>query len=124
MLNSYPTQINGEVIPFPDTWAEKPQKIINQFETEAGGLKHIVVRSSRLAVDASFTVTNRWLKKFLQYRNENTLTVAIYDAIANATAQHTMFIVGDSFSYELVHDSRYMNNTNGLYKLSFTIEEF
>lgn len=125
MLSSYPTQINGETIPFPDTWSENPQKIVNQFETEAGGLKHIVIRSSRLSVpDASFTVTSRWLKKFLQFRDLNQLTVTIYNAVTDSMTNHTMFIDPESFSYELVHESRYAQNTNGIYKLSFSIEEF
>jgi hypothetical protein len=124
MLSSYPTQINGETIPFPDTWSENPQKIVNQFETEAGGLKHIVIRSSRLSADASFTVTSRWLKKFLQFRNLDQLTVTIYNAVSDSRTSHTMFIDPESFSYELVHESRYAQNTNGIYKLSFSIEEF
>lgn len=124
MLTSYPTTFDNEIIPFPDNWAEKPQKIVNQFETEAGGLKNIVVRNQRLSVDASFTVTSRWLKKFKGYRAQNEISVGIYDAETGSTVSHSMFIVGDSFSYELVHDSRYAQNTNGVYKLSFTIEEF
>lgn len=124
MLSSYPTQINGETIPYPDSWSENPQKIVNQFETEAGGLKHIVIRSSRLSADASFTVTSRWLKKFLQFRNLDQLTVTIYNAVSDSRTSHTMFIDPESFSYELVHESRYAQNTNGIYKLSFSIEEF
>ena len=124
MLSSYPITINNEVIPYPDTWGENPKKITNTFETEAGGIQKIVTRASRLSVSCSFTVTSRWLKKFMEYRNANSLTVNIYDPVSNATASHTMFIDDESFVYERIKDSRYVANTNGLYKLSFDMEAF
>ena len=124
MLSSYPTTINNEVIPYPDTWEENPKKKSNTFETEAGGIQKIITRTSRLCVSCSFTVTSRWLKKFMEYRNANSLTVNIYDPVLNAMASHTMFIDDESFVYERIKDSRYVTNTNGLYKLSFDMEAF
>lgn len=124
MLSSYPTTINNEVIPYPDTWEENPKKKSNTFETEAGGIQKIVTRTSRLCVSCSFTVTSRWLKKFMGYRDANSLTVSIYDAKNEVMTSHTMFIDDDSFVYERIKDSRYVTNTNGLYKLSFDMEAF
>lgn len=124
MLSSYPTTINNEVIPYPDTWEENPKKKSNTFETEAGGIQKIITRTSRLCVSCSFTVTSRWLKKFMGYRDANSLTVSIYDAKNETMTSHTMFIDDDSFVYERIKDSRYMTNTNGLYKLSFDMEAF
>lgn len=124
MLNSYPITINSEVIPYPDYWEENPKKKTNTFETEAGGITKIVTRSERLCVSCSFTVTSRWLKKFMAYRNANSLTVNIYDPVSNAMVSHTMFIDDESFTYERIKDSRYVANTNGLYKLSFDMEAF
>ena len=124
MLSSYPTTINNEVIPYPDSWEENPKKKSNTFETEAGGIQKIVTRTSRLCVSCSFTVTSRWLKKFMGYRDANSLTVSIYDAKNETMTAHTMFIDDDSFIYERIKDSRYVTNTNGLYKLSFDMEAF
>lgn len=124
MLSSYPTTINNEVIPYPDTWEENPKKKSNTFETEAGGIQKIITRTSRLCVSCSFTVTSRWLKKFIGYRDANSLTVSIYDAKNEVMTSHTMFIDDDSFVYERIKDSRYVTNTNGLYKLSFDMEAF
>lgn len=124
MLSSYPTTINNEVIPYPDSWEENPKKKSNTFETEAGGIQKIITRTSRLCVSCSFTVTSRWLKKFMGYRDANSLTVSIYDAKNEVMTSHTMFIDDDSFVYERIKDSRYVTNTNGLYKLSFDMEAF
>lgn len=124
MLSSYPIQINSENIPFPDSWVENPKKITNTFDTESGGIKKVVVRSSRLSISASFTVSSFWLKKFQSYRNLGELTVRIYDATAGTYVSHTMFIDDESFSAELIPQTQYVGNTNGLYRLSFELGEF
>ena len=124
MLTSYPIKINNESIPFPDSWQENPEKISNGFEMENGGRKTIIVRTSRLSISANFTVSSRWLGKFKQFRDANSLTVSIYDADANNYANHTMEIVPESFAYDLIKNSKRVNNTNGLWRLSFELEEF
>lgn len=122
--NSYPIIMNGEAIPFPDSWDENPKKISNTFETEAGTIRKIITRSSRMGISASFTVTDRWLKKFKALRNLSGFAVRVFDATANGYQQINMFIDDDSFQYSLITASRYENGTTGLYKLSFDLEEF
>ncbi len=123
MLSSYPIKINNVAIPFPDRWSETPKKISNEFETESGGRQLIVVRNKRLEVSASFTVSSRWLKRFEAWRDANYVTVSVYDAGSNAYVSYNMDIVSESFRYELIRHSERMKNTNGLYKLSFELEE-
>lgn len=124
MLRSYPIKFNNVAIPFPKTWNENPQKITNTFDMENGGLNKIVVRTERKAVNASFVVSSRWLKKFKDYRAMNSITVDCYDASTNAYKSHTMFIVDESFNYDLIPNSDRVRNTNGLWTLSFDLEEF
>lgn len=124
MLTSYPILINSDAIPFPDSWQENPNKIVSGFEMENGGRATIVKRSSRLSISASFTVTNRWLEKFEHYRGMSTLTVSIYDAEVGNYVNHTMEIVPESFTYNLIRHSERVRNTQGLWSLSFELEEF
>ena len=124
MLSSYPITINNEVIPYPDTWEENPRKKTNTFETESGNIQKIITRTSRLCVSCSFTVTSRWLKKFMGYRDADSITVNIYEPRSEVMGTYTMFIDDESFHYELIKASRYAANTNGLYKLSFDMEAF
>ena len=123
MLTSYPTKINNTPIPFPDSWTETPVKSGNRFETEDGGIRQIIIRSKRLKASAKFTVTNRWLKKFMGYRDANTISVDIYDSLTTAMVNHTMFIDYESFSYELIPASKRAGGTDGLWRLSFDLEE-
>lgn len=124
MLSSYPYKINNEPIPFPDSWTENPKKIVNQFETESGHRKVLVTRTGRLAVSAKFTVSSVWLKKFMQWRDAASFTLSKYDAVSGGYANYTMDIDPDSFRYDLVPLSKLAQNTNGLYDLSFNMEEF
>ena len=124
MLNSYPVTINGDVIPYPDTWEETPKKLTNTFETESGHVRKIVVRGSRLSVTCTFTVSSRWLRKFMEYRDADSLTVGIYEPRSEVMGTYTMFIDDETFRYERIPESRYAQNTNGLYRLQFDMEAF
>lgn len=124
MLTSYPIKIDNVSIPFPDSWEETHKRLASEFETEDGHRIKKVIRGSRLSVSASFTVSSSWLKKFMTWRAANSLTVYIYDPTNNGYQSHTMDIADDSFTYELIQGSKRLRNTNGLYRLSFTLEEF
>lgn len=124
MLTSYPIKINNTAIPFPDSWDETPKKVAHEFMMENGHRKKIEVRNSLLSISASFTVSSRWLKKFEIWRDMFTLTVSIYDAETSAYKDYTMEITDESFSYSLIKNSKRVGNTDGLWNLSFELEEF
>lgn len=124
MLTSYPIKIDDTAIPFPDTWEETPMKVSNEFETESGYRQKIIVRNSRMRIAASFKVSSRWLKKFEAWRDAAILTVSVYDAQTGAYKNRTMEISDDSFSYSLIQNSKRLANTEGLWRLSFELEEF
>lgn len=124
MLTSYPIKINDTAIPFPDSWEETPKKLASEYETEDGHRIKNVIRVSRHSISASFTVSSSWLKKFMLWRASNSVTVKVYDPSNNGYQSHTMDIADDSFTYELIKGSKRLRNTNGLYRLSFTLEEF
>lgn len=124
MLKNYATQINDVALPFPKSWDETPKKIVANFESESGKRKQIVKRNSRLLISAEYTVSSRWLKKFKQFRDLNTLTVKIYEAETGTLATHEMSITEESFHYSLIENSKNARNTDGLWLLSFDLEEF
>ena len=128
MYNSFPIMVQRtggsyEEIPFPDSWNEAPVKDSQTFKTEDGSIRKIQIRARRLKISASFTVTNRWLKKFEQYQYDKTIKVKVYDADSSSYLEHTMFIDDESFRADLVTASRYASGTDGLWKVSFDLEE-
>lgn len=124
MLTSYPIKINNTVIPFPDSWQVNPIKTSSEFETEDARRIKVVRRTTRMSVSASFTVTSRWLKKFDTWRRSDSLSVRFYDPFMGNYNEFTMDIEDNSFNYSLINGSKRVKNTDGLYTLSFNLEEF
>ena len=52
------------------------------------------------------------------------MSVSVYDAEFEQYKTLTMAIGEDSFTYSLIKGSERVGRTNGLYKLSFDLEEF
>ena len=124
MLKDYPIKINNEAIPFPTSWEENPKRILNAFETEAGGIKHINIRTTRMSFTGEWKVSSRMLRRFKQYRELPSFTLSVYDAQHGTYGDYTVSIDPDSFVYSVIPASKLAENTNGLYVLSFSMEEF
>lgn len=124
MLASYPIKIENNAIPFPKSWSESPKRLANNYETEAGTRQAVILRNARTVFSGSWTVSSRWLKKFKDFRALEHFTLSVYDASTNAYADHTVSITDDSFSYDLIEGSKRVKNTEGLYNVSFDMEEF
>lgn len=124
MLATYPIKINSTAIPFPTGWSVAPKRLANNYETEAGTRQVVVLRNARTTFSGSWTVSSRWLKKFLEFRALESFTLSVYDASTNAYADYTVSITDDSFSYDLIEGSKRVKNTEGLYRVSFDMEEF
>lgn len=124
MLATYPIKINSTAIPFPTGWSVAPKRLANNYETEAGTRQVVVLRNARTTFSGSWTVSSRWLKKFLEFRALESFTLSVYDVTTSAYADHTVSITDDSFSYELIEGSKRVKNSEGLYRVSFDMEDF
>lgn len=124
MLKDYPIKINDTAIPFPRSWSENRTRIANEFQTESGKRKVILVRNARKSWSGSWVVSSTWLKIFEEYRAENTLSLKVYDAVTGGYKNHTVNITDDSFRFDLIEGSKSVGRTNGLYTVSFDMEEF
>lgn len=124
MINDYPFKINNTAIPYPDSWNQSPTKMTNSFTTEDGHTQKVIVRATKFKAECSFTVTSFWLKKFLEYRAADSIEVSVYDAQLSGYKTYTCFIDDESFRQELIPASRFAQNTQGLWRISFSIEEY
>lgn len=124
MLTSFPILMASKEVPFPDSWQENPQRVSNSFEMENGGRKKIGIRTKLMSISASFTVTSRWLEYFQYLRDQSSFVVSIYDAQVGGYQNYVMEITDDSFSYDLIKNSKRVKNTDGLWRVSFDLEEF
>lgn len=122
MLIDYPVKFSGEEIPEPEEWSEESAVIENVNQTEAGTDQVSVTRYDKLSVSCSFQCSHRWASKFKAYSKKDSISVQMYDIELNGYKTRTMRI--RSFKADPVKNSQRTPNTNGLWEISFNLEEF
>ena len=108
MLNDYPVKFDNETIPFPTGWDESPEVVENTYD--------------KMTISASFTTTSRWAKKFREYSKRDTIEVSYWDADVGNYNTRTMRIRG--YKQTRNDNSRYTQGTEGIWNVSFNLNEF
>lgn len=111
-------------IPFPKSWVENPQKKKNTFTTEAGTEIDLIVRAKRLSISVATTCLDSLLKTLFEFRDKNSFVLTKYDPLTKLSTTATVRM--DDFNYELIPKSSDIASTvtNGVWKVSFNLEEF
>ena len=87
-------------------------------ETGAGTTQRDVVRLGVMSIPVSFSVSLKWLKLLTGFKQKEKITVKYFDTETLEIKQTEMFIEG--YKASLVKDTSY----KGLWKVSFTLQEF
>lgn len=120
MLNKY-IKFDDIQIPNPISYSEDSDVIENQYETEAGGLNVSVTRYDRLHVSVSFNVSSAWAKQFKAFSKQKYINVSLFDLSENDFVSHQM--IARNFKSDLIEHSENVSSTNGLWKVSFELQE-
>lgn len=114
---------NNVVISIPAiSWVENSEKLKNTFTTEAGTEIDLVVRAEKLSVSASYKCTDNWLQTFMSFRDLDSFILTRYDPRTKLTDSKTVRMT--DFNYGLVRHSDELSVTNGVWEISFNLEEF
>lgn len=122
MLKEFPVIINGTELFPSNKWEESSNVVENVYETEAGTDQVAVTRYDKLSISAQYRCHTKWMGIFKQWANSDGLTVKIYDAQANGYKSRTMRMRG--FKSMLIEFSEKVVDTNGVWDVSFSLEEF
>lgn len=122
MLKNYPPKFNGTEIPWPTKWEESSSVVEIVNETEAGTDQINVIRYDKLSVAAGFNVTSFWASRLKTYSRQGVISVHLFDVEENGYKERTMRI--RDFSMNMVENSEKKKETNGLWEVSFNLEEF
>lgn len=122
MLIDFPVKFDTEVIPEAESWSEESSVLENVNQTEAGTDQVSVTRYDKLSVSCSFQCSHRWASKFKVYSKKDSVAVQMYDIELNGYKTRTMRI--RNFKADPVKNSQRTPNTNGLWEISFNLEEF
>lgn len=122
MLKDYPILFDGESIFTPTSWEENSAVVESVNETEAGTDQIIVTRYDKLSVSATFQCSSNWAGKFKAYSKRDYVAVRLYDIETHDYVERSMRLRG--FKAVPTEHSERTSGTDGLWTVSFTLEEF
>lgn len=111
---------DSENLPLPDSYEVnlEDKEADSGGETEAGTIQRDVVRTGVVEITVSFSVTQVWLKKLTEYKNQESITVLYFDPETATQIQTQMYVEG--FKAKLEKDTSY----KGLWTMGFMLREF
>lgn len=122
MLSDYPIYFDDTKLFTPESWNERYDVIETTNQTEAGTDQVSVTRYDKLNVSASFNCSSRWAAKFAAFRDQDSISVKIYDLKDQEYKTRLMRI--RNFKTGPEKNSEKVEGTNGLYVVSLELEEF
>ncbi|MCH3987362.1 MAG: hypothetical protein LKE75_11800 [Lachnospiraceae bacterium] len=122
MLSEYPIYFDDVKLFPPSKWEESSSVVESVNQTEAGTDQVIVTRYDKLSVSASFQCSAGWASKFAAFRDKDSIEVKLYDLKTQGYKTRQMRM--RNFKPELEEHSEKTKGTNGLYTVSFDLEEF
>lgn len=105
----------------PISWSETANVIENVQTSEAGTDIINVTRYDKLTISAEFGCSATWAKTFREFSLLDTFTLTRYNVITGADENRTVRM--RNYSQTLIKDSETITGQNGLYSITFDLEE-
>ena len=124
MLSEYPLVLNNIELLIPNPYTETWNAIEETKQSAAGTDIYTNVRDRKLSISVTYKVTSDWLKTLADLNmtsRTSSLTLKRYDPILEAYSEHNVKM--KNFKYQTVRKAYDLAITNGIYKVSFTLEE-
>ena len=122
MLNEYPIFFDDtEIMPW-SKWEESSEVVENTYQTEAGTDQLQVVRYDKLNVSAEYRCQSEWLQRFAAFAEQDEINVKMYDAKLMDYKTRKMRM--RNFKKNPIEFSDRLKDTNGVWNVSFDLEEF
>lgn len=122
MLTSYPILLDNITLPFPSGWAEKYEVVETVNQTEAGTDSIEVQRYDKLSVSVATTCVSSLATSLAGLKDKDVIVLKMYDLKTNAYKERNVRM--RDFSAKLTKDSHKLAVTNGVWSISFKLEEF
>lgn len=123
MYADYPIYFDDVKIPMPQSgWSESSNVVENTEMSEGGTDMLDIIRMDKLSIAVSTSCFSDVAKIYEQFSKKPNITVKFYD-IMNETYQERLMRMR-SFSKTYRKDTDKIEATNGIWDISFTLEEF
>ena len=118
----YPYKFDDTVLPFMSTWNESFGRIVSNNTSEAGSDIETIIRRGKITVKAGCGCFSDMRGTLQSFYNLDSFVLYRYDDIEEGYTTHNVRMT--EFSSERVYKSESVDDTKGLWKVSFTLEEF
>lgn len=124
LQSTYPTILNGvEYAPFK-VWNIKFNDNVTTHETEGGTQEDSVTRRGRRSISCSTTCVESLATQLACLEDLDSFTAKFFNIKTGAYVETTVRVAAGSMSVSLLDKSAKLDYCNGIYQVSFTLEEF
>ncbi len=124
LKTDYPIEINGEQFAPFGQWDITYNDTVTTHETEAGTQEDVILRKGRRSIAVATTCLDERASKLALLEDESSLTVKFYDIKSKDYVTINARVAAGSMNISLKPKSSKLSATNGVYTVSFTLEEF
>lgn len=126
LYNTFPIMFDSTTMPSPSKWQETSKVVENVNTTEAGTDQVEVVRYDKLTIDVTYKIaeatSNGIVKTLKEFSKQDSIAVKKYDVIT--CAYETRYMRIRNFKAQLKSKSDMLTAVNGVWEVSFTLQEF
>lgn len=124
LQKNYPIILNNVEYQYFKTWNVKHSDYVNTHETEAGTQEDSITRKGRHSISVTVTCLQPLLAGLLGLAALDEFEAQIYNPATDQYVTITVRVAANSMSYSLKQKSANLETVNGVWNVSFTLEEF
>ena len=124
LQTNYPINLNGVDYEYFKTLGVKRNDYVTIHETEAGTQEDVISRKGRRSTSISVTCLQPLLASLLSLADLDEFNAKIYDPATDDYDTMVVRIAPNSMSYTLKQGSADLSAVNGVWVVSFVLEEF
>lgn len=124
LQKSYPLKIDNVEFKYFKTWNTTLNDYVTTHETEGGTQEDVTTRRGRRSIGVTVTCLQPLLAQLLTIADKDEFEVKFYEPAIDDYATITARVGTGSMSYSLKEGSADLEAVNGVWVVSFTLEEF
>lgn len=124
LQKNYPIILDGVTYQYFKTWNTKRKDYVTTHETEGGTQEDVVTRKGRRSTGVTITCLQPLVASLLALADKDEFEAQIYDVAVDDYVTITVRVGANSMSYSLKEKSADLDAVNGVWTVSFTLEEF
>ena len=124
LADHYPIVLNNVEYQYFKTWNITRNDYVTTHETEGGTQEDVVTRKGRRSIGVTVTCLQPLVAQLIALAELDEFEAKIYDVATNQYVTISVRVGTGSMSYDLKEGSARLHEVNGVYKVSFTLEEF